>query len=127
MDVVRDAIRSVLQVGDVLQTPGRGYPPSNQSEFHLKALDERGVWIDKLTVPITWAELEGVPAYIARLGGSVEVGATKAPPRPLTLEFYLQETRPGPMRASYVAPILKKAGIVEYVPERGARRIRIPR
>ena len=112
---VRLAVVSALVAGQKLYTPAR------QSPFEVLEVDAtRGIKIDKLSQRISWSALSGAPQFMASLGGTVVIGARKGSADANTLEWFLQRAHGNVvMRASFVAPILEQAGIVEILPKIG--------
>ena len=109
---VQQAVRKALSSGRELHTPAGG------NCFTIESLyDPRGLKVSKLTQPISWKALNGVPHYMASLGGTIEIGAKKGKADRDTLERFLQEQHGNVMmRGSYAAPILKAAGVVDILP-----------
>ena len=71
---------------------------------------------------ITWEVLEGVVPYLSGKG-NVEIGAVNAAAgKPGTLDDYFKRHLTKSRVVTYVAPILVKSGVVEYV---GRRPIRV--
>lgn len=124
---VERSIRRALQPGDVLQTPGRGEPPTRQADFFVTGLDENGIRIDKIAGQlVSWPAIEVVITYLQARNGFVRIGATNYIAVPGTLESYLRnESGTATRTANYVAPILVAAGVVEYVQEGQAKHIRL--
>lgn len=120
---VRDAIRSALNEGDTLYTPDRPSP------FVVESFDEMGLKVrkPKSLIFIRWGVLDGVPAYMARFDrAEVAIGAKRGWADAGTLERFLQDRHGNNvMRASYVAPILKAAGVCEILPKQGREKQRI--
>lgn len=127
MGPVQNAIIHSLSVGRILKTP------TGRASFVIKGFDGRGVKIDKINQHITWEEFEGVLPYMNNpIGkpniprGIIEIGATKGTPKPDTLEECLRQTSGGKMmKASYAAPILEAAGVVEILYAARPMRIRL--
>ena len=109
---VREAIVDSLSPGQELYTPTR------RSFFTIESLgDPQGVTVSKLAGPILWEALNGVPDYLASQGNEVAIGAKKGRADPQTLESFLQARhRNVTQRASYVAPILEAAGVIDILP-----------
>lgn len=112
---VRQVVVESLSQGQQLHTPGR------ESPFNIESLDEpAGLRVNRLTSVIRWEALNGVPGYIASRGGEVEIGARQGEANPNTLESFLQDRHGNvTQRASYVAPILEAAGVIEILPKEG--------
>lgn len=117
---VEQAIRKALSPGQELETP------AGRSVFVIESLDHRGINVSKLVQPISWDVLNGVPGYIASLGGEVAIGAIMGRAEPGTLERFLQDGQGNiTMRGSYVAPILETAGVIDILPKVGKEKQRI--
>lgn len=126
---VEQAVRSALGSGCILLTPGRGVPAKGQKEFTATPCD-RFVNISPITKQyVTWEILEGVVPYMLERDGIIEIGAkNSADSKPDTLDSYLKSSYSVSMRtATYVAPILEKAGVVCYhqVAGKQAKHIRL--
>lgn len=123
------AVRRAIRPGMRLHTPGMGYPPRNQRQFAVTAVDEIGINTDKtMGHYITWPELAGVVPYLQSLGGGAPIGARETQPDPDTLGHYLHQlgSRPSPRKVSYLVPVLEAAGVLEYDHNNGkAKRIRL--
>ena len=113
---VEQAVRQALGSGCILLTPGLGIPATNQKEF--TATPCAGfVNISPITKQyVTWEILEGVIPYMLERNGIIEIGAkNSADSKPDTLDSYLKSSYKVALRtATYVAPILEKAGVVCY-------------
>ena len=118
---VQQAVRKALSVGQELETPAR------RSVFVIQSLDDlRGIKINKLAGYISWGALNGVPSYIASLGGEVAIGAINGKAAPGTLESFLQQAHGDiTRRSNYVVPILEEAGVVDILPKVGNEKQRI--
>ena len=113
---VERAIRRALGSGCTLLTPGLGIPATNQKEF-TAAPDAQFVSISQISKQyVTWEILEGVVPYMQERDGIIEIGAkNSAHSEPDTLDRYLKSSYGVALRtATYVAPILEKAGVVCY-------------
>ena len=126
---VEQAVRQALGRRCTLLTPGVGFPPKKQKEF-TAAPDSDVVNISQITKQyVTWGILEGVVPYMLERDGIVEIGAKNSTnAKPDTLDSYLKSSYKVSLRtATYVAPILEKAGVVCYqsVAGRKAKHIRL--
>ena len=126
---VEQAVRQALGSGCILLTPGTGFPPKRQKEFTATPCAEV-VNISQITKQyVTWGILEGVVPYMLERDGIVEIGAkNSACSKPDTLDCYLKSSYKVSLRtATYVAPILEKAGVVCYhqVDGKKAKHIRL--
>ena len=92
--------------------------PDKKACFVIASLeDQRGLEVSKLTQLVSWETLNGVPHYMASLGGEIPIGATNGQADPCTLEWFLQKMhRNTTRRGTYVAPILEAAGVVDILP-----------
>lgn len=119
---VSDAVREFVEPASVLYTSGKGVP------FKVGSIDRHKLRLNGRPYILLHA-LDGVPAYMAEHGGRMKIGATHAAQRCTeqgTLEWYLKEAHSsGTSRASYVAPILARAGVIEILPKLGGEPQRI--
>ena len=118
----RSAIEQSLRVDQLVPTPSR------RSYFTIKAIDHRGVRIDKLNSEyMTWEELDSVPPYMQARQGCVRIGATHtAQAQPDTLEICLRNAGGSQTsKGSYVAAVLAEACIVEYAKVAGSRAMHV--
>ena len=123
---VAQAIRSHIQRGQILQSPGSGYPPRNREDFMVTEVGTTGIRVSKLGQPIDFSVLQRVVSDARNAGGTVNIGSKQGPADPGTLERFIQDAVGDQTRRStYVAPILVEAGIAEYIPGGGAKRIRL--
>ena len=123
---VERTIRDRIRPGQLLQSPGTGYPPQNQVDFAVTDVGDMGIWVDKLRQWIRFDVLERVVSEVRATGGAVFIGSKQGWADDGTLERFLQDARGNNTRTStYVAPILVECGIAEYVPQAKAKRIRL--
>ena len=112
---VERAIRSCIHRGQVLLSPGKGYPPRTQKPFEVLKVSNTGIKINKLLVEIRFDVLESAVSRVRSEGGKVPIGsqqvrvrtgyARAVPERRLTVH----DTR----TSTYVAPILVESRIAE--------------
>ena len=83
--------------------------------------------MSKLPGLILWDALNDIPDFImASPGGEVEIGARKGKADSGTLESFLQERHGNvTQRASYVAPMLEAAGVIDILPKVAGEKQRI--
>lgn len=120
---VERAVRQALGSGCMLLTPGRGIPARGQKEF-IATPEAQFVNISSITKQyVTWEILERVVPYMLERDGIIEIGAKNSvDSKPDTLDSYLKSSYEVSMRtATYVAPILEKAGVVCYDQVAGSR------
>jgi hypothetical protein len=124
---VRRAIESRLYRGQILKTPGRGYPPISRKKFMVTEVGPRSIKVDKLRqTVISYAGVENAVSALCHVGGTAEIGGYNGWAKPGTFERFLQDARESQTRtATYVVPILVEAGVVEYVPRPGPKHIRL--
>lgn len=119
---VEQAIKQHCTYGDVLPTSG------GQSSFKIIAIETDGLKVlaGKSKLPlIPWDTLENVIPYLAGRN-SVKVGGVRQSiGAPGTLDDYFKRTVSQTTVANYVAAILEKARVVEYVEEGKARHVRL--
>ncbi len=123
---VERTIRDRIRPGQILQSPETGYPPKNQSDFAVTNVGDMGIWVDKLNQWIQFDVLARVVSEVRAAGGAVLIGSKQGWADGGTLERFLQDARGNNTRTStYVAPVLVECGIAEYVPQAGAKCIRL--
>ena len=110
---VEQAIRQHCTDGDALPTP------SQQSSFKITEIDTNGIRLlagDSKKLPlVSWDILENVVPYLEGKT-NVKIGAVhKSTGEPGTLDDYFKKMVGSTMVSSYVAAVLEKAGVVEYV------------
>lgn len=118
---VRNAIERSLSVGQALPMPS-----ARGDSFLIVAMDSAGIKIDRQIPRITWNALAQVVSNVGNQGGSAPIGAIHGIPKPATLEAYLMDALgTKTSTASYVASILKVAGVVEHAKVTGSRAMHI--
>ena len=120
-------IKRHIYEGQLLYTPGRGLPPSGQSQFRIDRIDDlRVVFRVPSVISSRFSEIENAIAETRKAGGRVRLGGFNGLADPGTLERFLQEARGNATRTvTYVAPVLVECGIAEYTLEGGAKGIRL--
>ena len=123
---VERTIRDRIHPGQILQSPGTGYPPKDQRNFEVSDVGNKGIKVEKLGQWIGFDVLERVVSDVRAGGGEVFIGSKQGWADGGTLERFLQASRGNNKRTStYVAPVLVECGIAEYVPQAGAKCIRL--
>lgn len=117
---VEGAIRAAVHPGMTMYTPTQHEP------FEVERIDAAGVALllgkDRTRTDLPWNCWEGIPGYIARLGGDIRIGGQyKVEGNPGTLDAYLKPWSHGRATAGWVAVVLETAGVVEIVHVRPAR------
>ena len=119
---VEQAIRQHCANSDVLPTSG------GRSSFKIISIEIDGLRIlaGKSRLPlIPWGALEGVVPYLTGRDRVMVGGVRQSIGAPGTLDDYFKRMVTKTTVANYVAPILVESGVAEYVPEPGAKRIRL--
>ena len=125
-DGVQRTIMNRLYRGQILRTPGIGYPPHGQRDFQVTVVSSTGVKIDKLGQEVRFDALEQAVSNIRNAGGDVLIGGKQGWADDGTLERFLQDIRGNNTRTStYAAPLLVECGIAQYVRAPGPKRIRL--
>ena len=123
---VEQTVRDHIHRGQILLSPGRGYPPHSQEEFTVLEVADTGIKVSKLAQAIRFGVLDTVICDMRNAGGTVLIGGAQGWAKLGTFERFIQDAVGDQTRRStYVAPILVECGISEYVPEPGAKRIRL--
>ena len=110
--IVERRIRKHCTTGDVIPTP------SGSSRFKVIDIGTSGIRVlagDSVLPWVTWEVLEGVVPYLLSKD-NVRIGADrKTTGKPGTLDAYFKDTLSPTVVSNYVAAILEKSGVVEYV------------
>ena len=126
--MITNAIERWIYAGQVLWTPGRGDPPTNQHPFTIRGVTDTRLIFDFPSGPINvgFDEIEYAIAETRKAGGRVCIGAAARWADPGTFQRFLQDAKGNQLRtASYVAPVLVECGIVEYTMEGSAKGVRL--